>query len=80
MVTQSSILTREIPWAEEPGSSIGSQRVGHDLATKHRILIPNKRETNEQASGSPQLSVCTHFSDYSTGKGQTKDGGVTELR
>ena len=27
----------EIPWTEEPGGlqSLGSQRVGHDLATEH---------------------------------------------
>ena len=33
--THSSILTRKIPWTEEPGGlqSIGL-RVGHDLATK----------------------------------------------
>ena len=33
--THSSILTWKIPWTEEPGglSSMGSQRVGHDLAT-----------------------------------------------
>ena len=32
MATQSSILARKIPWAEEPGwlQSMGSQRVGHD--------------------------------------------------
>ena len=32
--THSSILAWEIPWAEEPGGlqSMGSQRVGHDLA------------------------------------------------
>ena len=32
MVTHSSILAWEIPWAEEPGGlqSMGSQRVGHD--------------------------------------------------
>jgi len=32
MVTHSSILTRRIPWTEEPGGlpSMGSQRVGHD--------------------------------------------------
>jgi len=30
--THSSILSREIPWTEEPGGlqSMGSQRVGHD--------------------------------------------------
>ena len=36
METPSSILAWEIPWIEEPGGlqSMGSQRVGHDLATK----------------------------------------------
>ena len=36
MVTHSSILTWKLPWTEEPGGlqSIGSQRVGHNLATK----------------------------------------------
>ena len=36
MATCSSILAWEIPWTEEPGrlQSMGSQRVGHDLATK----------------------------------------------
>ena len=35
MATHSSILTWNIPWTEEPGGlqSMGSQRVGHDLAT-----------------------------------------------
>ena len=34
MATHSSILDWKIPWTEEPGGlqSIGSQRVGHDLA------------------------------------------------
>ena len=34
MTTHSSILTWRIPWTEEPGElqSMGSQRVGHDLA------------------------------------------------
>ena len=36
MATHSSILTWEIPGTEEPGrlQFMGSQRVGHDLATK----------------------------------------------
>ena len=36
MTTHSSILGWEIPWTEEPGGlrSMGSPRVGHDLATK----------------------------------------------
>ena len=38
MATRSSILAWEIPWTEKPGrlQSIGSQRVGHDLATKQK--------------------------------------------
>ena len=37
MATHSSILAWRIPWREEPGGlqSIGSKRVGHELATKH---------------------------------------------
>ena len=37
MATHSSILAWRIPWTEEPGGlqSMGSQRVGHDWATKH---------------------------------------------
>ena len=37
MATHSSILAWKIPWMEEPGrlQSMGSQRVGHDRATKH---------------------------------------------
>ena len=36
MATHSSSLAWRIPWTEEPGglSSMGSQRVGHDWATK----------------------------------------------
>ena len=36
MATHSSILSWRIPWTEEPGGlqSVGSQRVGDDLATE----------------------------------------------
>ena len=36
MATHSSILAWRIPWTEEPGwlQSMGSQRVGHNQATK----------------------------------------------
>ena len=38
MATHSSILAWRIPWTEEPGrlQSMGSQRVGRDLATKQQ--------------------------------------------
>jgi len=37
IATHSSILAGESPWIQEPGrvQSMGSQRVGHDGATKH---------------------------------------------
>ena len=38
MATHSNILAWEIPWTEEPGGlqSMGSQRVGHDSASKQQ--------------------------------------------
>ena len=38
MATHSSILAWRIPWTEELGrqQSTGSQRIGHDLATKQQ--------------------------------------------
>ena len=40
MATHSNILARIIPWTEEPGGlqSMGSQRVGHDLATEQQKM------------------------------------------
>ena len=41
MATHSSILAWEMPWTEEPGElqSMGSQRVGHDWATKRERQV-----------------------------------------
>ena len=41
MATQSHILAWRIPWTEGPGGlqSMGSQRVRHDLVTKHTHTI-----------------------------------------
>ena len=41
MPTHSSILAWEIPWTEESGGlqSMGSQRVGNDLATKQEQSV-----------------------------------------
>ena len=38
MATYSSTLAWEIPWTEEPGmlQFMGSQRIGHDLATEQQ--------------------------------------------
>ena len=40
MATHSCILAWRVSWTEEPGrlQSMGSQRVGHDRATKHSHL------------------------------------------
>ena len=40
MATHSSILAWRIPWTEEPGGlqSMGSQRVGHNLATEQQQM------------------------------------------
>ena len=40
MATHSSILAWEIPWTEEPGAlqSMGSQKIGYNLATKQKQL------------------------------------------
>ena len=40
MATHSKILTWEIPWTGKPGGlqSMGSQRVGHDWATKQQSM------------------------------------------
>ena len=42
MATHSSILAWRSPWTEEPGglqSLMGSQRVGHDLATEQHNVV-----------------------------------------
>ena len=56
MATHSSILTWEIPWAEEPGSlqSIGLQRVGHDSVTEHR-----ERNRQKESASTPQMTQVT---------------------
>ena len=40
MAAHSNIPAWKIPWTEEPGrlQSMGSQRIGHNLATEHRKL------------------------------------------
>ena len=48
--THSSIFAWRIPWTEEPGGllSMGSHRVGHDWATKHKHNEGNQREKAEK--------------------------------
>ena len=53
--SHSSILAWEIPWTEEPGGlqSMGSQRMGHDWATKQKTNWATGRLSN--------LSVVTQL-------------------
>ena len=66
MAAHSSTLAWEIPWTEEPGGlqSMGSQRVGHDLATRQRrrilIYTYNIRGGNKLEKISPGI---VFFSD-----------------
>ena len=46
MATHSSILAWISPWTEEPDGHMGSQRAGHDWATKHSTI--DCRNTVEQ--------------------------------
>ena len=39
MATPSSILAWRIPWSEEPGNSMGLQKVGHNLVTKQNTTV-----------------------------------------
>ena len=52
MATHSNILARIIPWTGEPGGlqSMGSQRVGHDLATEQQQM-QIWQEKDELSSG-----------------------------
>ena len=62
MATHSSILAWRIPWTEEPGGlqSMGSQRVGHDWATKHSTddIYAYYREKNYPLPQSSEHSHC----------------------
>ena len=59
MATHSIILAWEIPWTEEPGGlqSMGSQRVGHDVATKQQQLCPHYSISRIPYSDQPQVSL-----------------------
>ena len=69
MATDSSILTREIPWTEEPGGlqTTGSQTVRHDLASKLTINRARVILLHENCSSVNDLSpfalcIFTYFS------------------
>ena len=49
MATHSSVLALKAPWTEEPGGlqSMGSQRVGQDLATDLTYIHPEVRKISD---------------------------------
>ena len=57
MATHSSILAWEIPWTEEPGGlqSMGSRRVGQDLATKQQQIPEGKVERHKRSGSKGKL-------------------------
>ena len=64
MATHSSVLAWEIPWTEEPGrlQSMGLQRVGHDLVTKHtRTYIVAMKTLSYHKPLSSQTKSITQF-------------------
>ena len=68
MATHSSILAWKIPWTEEPGGlqSMGSQRVGHNLATKHRKgseLHPDSMKSKCENSQPPSFPDSQMYPD-----------------
>ena len=60
MATRSSILAWTIPWTEKPGrlQSMGSQRIGHDLATEQ---LSNKGPVGQYQKYSYFSLVSTHM-------------------
>ena len=69
MTTHSSILACEVPQTEEPGrlQSTGSQRVGHDLATKQQHTKIYKQTYRDNTSDSSmaievhgKIYICIH--------------------
>ena len=64
--THSSILAWRIPWTEEPGESIGSQRVGHhwrDLACPHAALQTYSLPLSHQGSPIYMVPLCLTFTE-----------------
>ena len=62
-------LPGESPWTEEPGrlQSMGSQRIGHNWATKmhvHRGLLTNEAETQEVVTVGDLCSILTKGSEW----------------
>ena len=65
MATHCSIHAWKIPWTEEPGrlQSMGSKRVGHDLATKQQTATIMEKNMKKNIRPSESL-CCTAESKY----------------
>ena len=75
MATHSSILHGEFPWTEEPSvlQSIGSQRVGHDWATKHSTACHGYSfPGGKESACSARAAESTQFD---SGSGRSPGGG-----
>ena len=69
MVAHSSILAWEIPWTEKPGSlqSMGSQRIGRDLVTKHQQpTLPSPSYHGAWSWSSKFICIDTHIDRHSS--------------
>ena len=75
MATHSSILAWEIPCTEESGmlQSTGSQRLGHELATKQRQTTTKKPPQKQTTHSSEIKTAEAHSAQRQLRKSETKD-------
>ena len=73
MTTHSSILAWKIPWAEEPGGLqfMGSQGVGHDLATKQQQYVEEKPVSPALSTSDARAVGFSYTSQSSVSLGTT---------
>ena len=67
MATHSSVLAWRIPWTGKPGvlQSMGSQRVGHDLATNTFIFTRNRQHCSRCGGQlEPGCRLLSHLSTH----------------
>ena len=77
MATHCSILAWKIPWTEEPGrpQSMGSQRVGHDLATNTlTMLVVGRDGERTQGQTSHGAELGPEQQQGGSRKGRTQPG------
>ena len=79
MATHSSILAWRISWTEEAGrlQSMGSQRVGHNLATEHTHTISNKFNKDLKCIGS---GIGTRTAKTAEGKKEQSQKSLSDFK